>query len=517
MEGVVTEKQSQMESRSWLEGMATFVQTRRLYLVLGIIGLYVVVFTLASYYKLELFGQGFDQVDYEQAIWNTAHGRWFEESRMNFTTTIFGVDFMPVLAVLVPFYMLIPSAHTLAVLQTLAIGAGAFAVYLLAKEKINNPFASVLFPIAYLVYPTVQFVNLSPIQPRAFALAFLLFAFYSLEKGYFWRFLALSLLAMATRTEVSLVVAMFGAYSLLTRKPWRFGIVPLIMGMLYFYVALFYIVPAFALPNAFATTSSNGGEVAEWSSTGNSLLSYYGHFGSTGGEIAKNIVVHPLNTLEVMFTADKIKYMALLLVPLGFLPLLRSATWVLVAPTLALNLLGYRSSQIAIRSHYQTLIVVGLVIGAVLGFQTVEKVLPRIRPRLTKVGLSRTTSIGLLLVLVVGLGSNLAMHNPVLSLVRYHESPARVRAAQELISMVPPDAPVAATSFVAPRLLPRRYIYNFPPASFSAPLAAATYIMADERGIVVRDKGSLDEIRRSGDWRQVAAKEGFVLFERVKK
>lgn len=517
MEALAAERQNKVESRSLVKGLATFVETRRLYIVLAIIGLYIIVFAAASYFKLELFGQGFDQVDYEQAIWNTSHGRWFEESRMNFTTTIFGVDFMPILALLVPFYMLIPSPHTLAILQTLAIGSGAFAVYLLAKEKIKNPFASVLLPIAYLVYPTVQFVNLSPIQPRAFALAFLLFAFYALEKGYFWRFLALSLLAMATRTEVSLVVAMFGAYSLLTRKSWRFGVVPLVVGMIYFGVALFYIVPAFSLPNAFATTSSSSGDVAEWSSTGNSLLSYYGHFGSSGGEIAKNIIVHPLNTLQIMFTADKIKYIAFLLLPLGFLPLLRPSTWVLVAPTLVMNLLTFRSSQIAIRSHYQTLIVVGLVIGAVLGFQTLEKMLPRIRPSLSKIGLGRATSLVLLLVLAVALASNLAMHNPVLSLIRYHESPARVRAAQELISMVPSEAPVAATSFVAPRLLPRRYIYNFPPASFSAPLSAASYIMADERGIVVRDKGTLDEIRRSAEWRQVAAKEGFVLFERFNK
>jgi uncharacterized membrane protein len=499
------------QAQGRLARAAAFVQVNRLSIVLAIIAVYFIVFAIACYFKFSLFGQGFDQVDYEQAIWNTGQGHFLEESRFNFTSTIFGVDFMPILILFVPFYMLFPSADTLAVLQTFAISAGAFAVYLLAREKIENPFAWVVFPLVYLVYPTIQFVNMSPFQPRAFALAFLLFAFYCLEKKRFWPFLVLCLLAMGTRTDVSLLVAMFGLYALLTRKPWRFSAVPLVIGGVYFLVALFYIVPSFTSAAALAATG-NG----QWSGeTGNSLLAYYGQFGHSGGEIVKNIILNPVHTLQVMFTLSKIKYLLILLLPLGFLPLLGPKALVLPVPSLMLNLLTDRSSQIDIKSHYQTLIVVGLVIAAVIGFSNLEKLVPRLRRRIAETNLVRVSSLAVLVLLVIGLGANLAMHNPVLSLVKFHESPQRVAAANELIAMIPKDAPVAATSFVAPRLLPRRYIYNFPSAPFSAPYSNAQYIMADERGAVVQDQGTIDELKQSKDWHLIAAKEGFILFEKA--
>ena len=55
-----------------------------LLLTLGLLFWTVVVFA-ASVYKYESFGQGYDQVDFEQAVWNTLQGRPMEDSRFNFT------------------------------------------------------------------------------------------------------------------------------------------------------------------------------------------------------------------------------------------------------------------------------------------------------------------------------------------------------------------------------------------------------------------------------------------------
>src|SRR4051794_4841080 len=135
----------------------------------ALIILYVVVFFAASVYKYENFGQGYDQVDFEQAIWNTVQGRPFEDSRFSFTDSIFGLDWMPMLAIFVPFYALIPSAHTLFFLQIVAGALGAVPVYLLARDKLGSKLAGLTFGMLWLLYPTIEHGIMNPFQVRIFA------------------------------------------------------------------------------------------------------------------------------------------------------------------------------------------------------------------------------------------------------------------------------------------------------------------------------------------------------------
>src|SRR6476659_5299856 len=94
-------------------------------LLVGMIVLWVLLLFVASFYKYETYGQGYDQVDYEQAIWNTIQGHIMEDSRFNFTGSVFGMDWMPMLFLFVPAYALVPSAHTLFFLQIVGAALGA--------------------------------------------------------------------------------------------------------------------------------------------------------------------------------------------------------------------------------------------------------------------------------------------------------------------------------------------------------------------------------------------------------
>src|SRR5437588_5257024 len=118
-------------------------------LVLGIL-LWIAVIFVASVYKYETFGQGYDQVDFEQGIWNTAQGRFMEDSRFNFTGSVFGMDWMPMLIFFVPFYALIPSAHVLFFLQILGAALGAVPVYWLARDRLGSKVAGLGFAATYL-------------------------------------------------------------------------------------------------------------------------------------------------------------------------------------------------------------------------------------------------------------------------------------------------------------------------------------------------------------------------------
>lgn len=502
-----------------------------------IILLWVAVVFAASVYKYENFGQGYDQIDFEQAIWNTTQGHVMEDSRFNFTGSVFGMDWMPMLFFFVPVYALLPSALPLFFLQIVASALGAVPVYWLARDKLGSKVAGLGAGVLYLLYPTLLHTALNPFQVRLFAVTLLLFALYYFERGNLKLFALTAGIAMLARTDVSLVVAMFGLYALFTRRKWPFAVVPLVAGLAYFAVSTFLIVPAFAFPGAF---SRPAGPVADpmacWPCGTNPIVAYYGHLGSSGPEILGYIVTHPVKVAQLMFTGPKIEYILSLLLPLAFLPLFAPRALILILPTLLLNLLSLRSSQFSYESHYSLLMIPGLFLAAIYGADTLRRWTARWRER-HQVGANslKWVQVGGLvmaawaLFLMVPFKNPLAYANPVARAFLYPEPAARVAAARDLIGMIGPEDKVAVSSKLSPQLLPRRYIYNFPPAPYSpynfdthrrAGYVDLDYILVDsdasaldEAANKIDGKTGLEVLEAQPDWQQVASKEGILLFK----
>ncbi len=590
---------------------------------------YALVMGVAAWYKYEHFGYGYDQVDFEQAVWATTQGHPFFDSRFNFTNVIFGMDFMPALAAWVPFYAIFASPHTMNLLETATIALGALPVYWLARDVIGSRLAGLAFAATYLLYPTIQYVNLFPDYMRPLATTLLLFAIYYLYRRRLLPTLLFAFAALLTRTDVALTVAMLGGYALVAPLPnppllqgresaphpnplpqgergnsrLRFGLPLLIGGLLYFFVSVYALVPAFTYPCAnsagtnvvnpnqsVALTATpvlplNGGGGLTGTGTedpgssgcgqgSNFLIGYYSHLGgaTSFGEVIKYVITHPIDVAQLVFTLPKMWYVLLMLLPGALLVLLYPPAWLLLLPTFALNLLTNRSSQLDSQTHYQILLIPGLMLGAIFGFDQLLRWLAkgmRHEARgMIEVGASGgevdpTSALSaqevsekgeplfahtydhtvsqtlpqhsalstqhwlLLLPVAAALIVNLALGNPVLSAFRHGESNARVAAAKAMIAMVPIDAGVAATSSLAPHLLPRQFIYNFPPAAYtpydsnyhfppSSPVANAptlAYIIADENAAVLKDGTALAALRADPNWTVVAEQQRFILFK----
>ncbi|MGI8588389.1 MAG: DUF2079 domain-containing protein [Chloroflexia bacterium] len=494
---------------AWVERLAPS-------LLFAAMALYVVVFFAASFYKYEHFGQGYDQVDFEQAIWNTVQGHPFEDSRFNFTDSIFGLDWMPLLAVFVPFYALLPSPHTLFFLQILAAAVGAWPVYLLARDRLGSARAGLVFGLAWLLYPTVEHSVLDPFQIRIFATVLLLFALLYFERRQLWPFLLCCGLAMLARTDVALVVIMFGVYALVARRGWGWVAAPLILGLGYFLPVMTLVLPAFVhLPAVNCVGPIPADQIDHvWPGSSNPNLGYYLQWGCTPGMIAVNLVKDPLYTLGYMLgDLHKWIYLADMLAPLAFLSLLAPARLLLALPILGLNLIAWRPAQTEYNNHYQLLITVGVVYAAVAGFAVGLRRFPRRRDIL----------LGTLLLVAVVV--NLLLHNPVSSAFRFPESPARIAAARELIAQVPPGAHVAASSRVAPHLLPRRYIYNFPPAPYSpytmSDFGPLDYILVDTNAqennsnLLPDGRTALQALAGSPEWKLQQDEQHYRLYVRT--
>ena len=494
--GATTERQSadsQGDQSALLRLEATANRFAPL-LTAGAILLYIIVFAVLASLKLAWFRQGFDMSGNEQTIWNTLHGRPFRISV--FAMMQYDFDDGPVLLQLplALLYGIYQSPYTLLTLQSIALGLAAWPLYLIGRDLLPAAWQALALVIIYLLHPTTQHINMYEFQIRAFMIPFALGALLFLRRAQLWPYLLMLFLMMSTKTEAGFTLVAFGFLALLYRRRWPFVVVPWIVGPLWVVVALGVIVPRF--------------------STGNFITEVYdyGALGKNVGEVIFNVITNPLLLLQTIGTGPKIEFVLRLFGVQGFLALL-SPTTLLGLPVLLMNLIAPRRVQWSLNYQYPALVYPFLVVAAAEGLVFLSRWLARAR-----VLRARLIAIGTLLLLLIAVYANLAWSNVVVSLWRQREPAHRVAAANALLAQVPPDAAVAATSFLAPHLAQREELYFFP-GNASYPreyIDRAEYIAADRNtpGDNEKQRALLDDYLSRPDWEVVAEEGDFVLLRR---
>jgi uncharacterized membrane protein len=477
-------------------------------------------------FKYSRWGQGFDMVDFHMPVWGTLNGHFLLVSRYNFTDTFMGLDvalgFLPA----VPFYAIVPSAYTLVVVQVLMLVSAAIPVYLIATHRLGNGWAGVAFAAVYLLYPTTQFMAMAgPFQPRVPALLLFFWAFYFLQRGWLWAYLAALFTAILARTDAALVVVAFGMVAALRQARWPFAVWPMLIGLAYFYLALTYITPLFYSSSFQPVQVSvpfdlNRDYNDMWPCGVSPQACYYMHLGGSLTEIAKNILTHPVQVFFFVFETAKLRYLALMLGALLFLPLLAPRELLLAAPIFAINLLSNRVYQYVITEQYQILAIPGLVIAAIYGAGWVWLVVggripdPEFRTARLRVLKPPASGLALVgLVIVVGL-LNIPLKNPVVSSFRNPETAARVAIMERMRAEIPPDAVVAATSFLAPHLLPREELYYIPGGKMHHQIDEAEYAFIDTRASALQGRGIVEALEADPAWQLIDQEDDLMLFHK---
>lgn len=474
---------------------------------------YILVFAVAAIYKYETYQTGYDQIYFEQALWNSSEGRFMEQSDFAYSTSAFAVDWMPILTLFVPFYWLLPSPHTLFILETVILALGALPVFWLARDKFGRRPVGLAFAAVYLLNPTLEYFNLLPFNLRAPGLVCLLFAFYYFENRALWRFALFALLAMATRTEVSLVVAMFGLYGLLNRSrlPVKLWLPPLVLAPIYFVVIFSFILPAFITPGTMVVPPTaqpvqiSPEQRAYIANTDTIISTTYGDLGKNLPDVLINTLTNPLKTAQRVFTVRKGLYLLQMLLPFAFLPLFAPRVLLFALPIVAINLLSIRATQFDYKSHYSALLLFPLIIGAIYGSANLLKWSQQWRATRERRVLGRPlASLGAVLLLLGAfvLGAQLVQRNPLPGVLLNAEKTAMVRPTNLMINKIPREASVATTSFLGPHTMPRRYSYLFPLALYNPPLPAVQYILVDTNAVslYLAENGTVFEGKRPIDW-----------------
>jgi len=495
-------------------------------LVFTVTALYAVTFALLSILQHESFQtHAFDLGNMDQAVWNASQGRGLEFTNWAGGTTRLAAHVEPILFLVALAYQAHSSPVTLLALQSLVIAVGAFPAYWLARAVMQSSVVGAVFAFSYLLSPALEIANLADFHAVSFSSAFLLFAFYFAWIG--WRsegekpspicladvgFLSFAVLSMATKEQVPVTVFGIGLYVALARRRRILGYGSCLLAAAWALTAFFVVIP---------------------------------HFNPQGS----SPYISRYERVEVNSLLDpaRLEFVRQLLEPTAYLALLSPVTLATAVPELAVNLLSNFQEMYDGQAHYGAVLVPVVMASAIFGAGMLYRLVSPLH-RLAGPAAHGVIGGAVLASSLTGFYSQvflpLADHPP--KAAEHHQ---RVR---EVLSLIPPDASVSASSTLNPHLSQRQRLFLFPdlgvceadnpltsprcpgPGSVreqetapGAALRAGTGTGSEASHVVVDVTATphpidaanqwyrLQRLLHSGNWGVLAARDGVLLLHRV--
>lgn len=397
-----------------------------------LIAVYACILSIISYSKYHNFNyDDFDLAIHSQSVRNILHG--------SIDNSILGIPFPGnhmtlILFLIAPVYGLFSSPLLLLYLQSMVLAAGALGIFLLARKELSGQWALGL-TAAYLAYPPLIYMNLYEFHPVALATSFLIFMMYFYKTERFGWFILFTTLALLCQENISLLLMAFALYAFIERKRGKWVWVPLSMGVCYFALSAFIIMPLL-----------NRNTIQFWQ--------LYAHLGNSPAQVIKNIIIHPATTFQTVADPDKAAFFGSLFAPLGFLSILNPSTLIPAFPAFCQRILSDRLSETRIIFHYQAEFIPFIFVSAIYGIK-----------RLLECKYRFLHTIPALLLLIFPVSALLLSGLPSLlhqfclpdAGNRQHLMAQTMDAA---LRNIPDDVPVAATFRFLPRLANRERLYS---------------------------------------------------------
>ena len=313
---------------------------------------FVLLFSVRAVALLRTFSLDvYDLAVYDQALWTTVHGgtQAGSLSRLLFTSlygrSIFAEQAAPILLGFLPAYAADAWLSTrlggpllLLVGQSLATALAATALYRLAVDQIGR-LSAAFVAVGYLFYFLTLRSHGSGFHPAALAALLILFALEAYRRRRYALYYALLALAMACGIDAGLAIAGLGLYQFLFGSDRSHGTLTLGLSLGWTLVAIWAFIPFF------------GGTPAQ-------VLEPYGPPGG-GSALA--------HTLSQLLHPQALRYLAALLAPLSFVPLLGAPLLLPAVPRLLLNLVAQAPPYTALYGWHEFLVTPFLFLAAIRG------------------------------------------------------------------------------------------------------------------------------------------------------
>jgi uncharacterized membrane protein len=416
------------------------------------IALYAGLFSYLSVTRHRAFWTGrFDVGNMVQAVWSTAQGRPLE------TTDVAGRQFVrlgahvdPILVLFTPLAWTPVLPEALLVAQAVIVASGALPAFWLGRRWLGDDRLAVAAAAVYLLYPPLQWATVTEFHPVTLAAPLLMFCIWAAEERRYLLLTVFAVLAALTKEEVGLALAMLGVWMIVRGAGRRYGVFLAAASLAWVAFAVLVVIPRY-----------NAGE-------GSEFVDRYGSLGSDGGDVATTLLTRPWEAAEVAVTYDRISYLAALLLPLLFLPLMAPLLAAGALPEVLINILADYFPQYSIEFQYVAVIVPFVVAASILGLARLRR---RPRPRALARWLADTRGVVAVWVGVVALSGIYLGPLPWWSAVPAVGSDERVeqyrvgehaRAMARAVALIPGDVPVSAGNLLGGHLSERERVYTFP-------------------------------------------------------
>jgi uncharacterized membrane protein len=455
----------------------------------------------------------FDLGNMDQAAWSTIHGHFLRFTDMavgnHVLTSRLAIHVEPLLAVLSLLYFLHDGPETLLVVQAVVVASGAIPAYLLARSLALGPWIALVFPITYLLHPSLQNAVLDDFHAVTMSACLLLWAILFISRGMLLPYAAVAVLAAATKEEIGLLVAALGIW-LLTRRRWYAGFMSVVGGAGWFLISVLLIIPA----------ANPGGR--------SPYLARYAYLGGGLSGVLLAPLRHPRLVLHTLGSNARLTYLSDLLHPAAFVSLLGAPVFLLSLPALAINMLSSDPRMYSGFYQYSAEVIPYVVAGAVVGVAGVTFVASSQRVRGARF---IAPVLCTFLLIAAAVDTYRYGFTPLASGYIVPSAGPHQQLEERILTLVPSDATVAAADEIEPHVAHRTWVYklptvhptNGPPARYvildastpSAPVgphtlhALALRLIADDYGIRRADDGIL-LLQRGG--RNKALGAGFFAF-----
>lgn len=376
-----------------------------------------------------------DLAKFDQAIWNTAHGRPFRITLSE--SSVIQSHFSPILALYAPLYWLWPDVRLLFTAQSISLGGAGFLIYWFYRR--SAPWLGLVVYLAYLMQPGLHQVNLVEFRRITTAVLATSFAFYHmLRRRYGWMMAGLAV-ALLSKEDMAFLVIGAGLYVVLAHRSLSIGIPLLIVGAMWLMLMPFVVLPALSASRY--VTAKEGYEHAR---------QYFSYLGSSPAQVLETLSRDPTLPLQYVLRRERLAAVVRLCWPTAFLFLLAPEIAAFALPFLGYLLASRFGSMGRLDAWYPAVILPVLYWAVAVG-------VGRLRGHLRVVA-------GIVL-LVGGVGGWLA-NSEVWPGCRF--DPARFevtdhhRRVEAILRRIPADAVVAAQDPLVPHLSHREQIYLFP-------------------------------------------------------
>ncbi len=477
----------------------------------------------------------------DQAIWNTSQGRFVQEIKGEQLSTRLSDHVEPIFLPLSLVFRLWDDVRALLIVQALAVALGAWPAFFIAWLRLSlnwggpstlartparqagyQALAALTFVLAYLLYPPLQAALLTEFHALPLATPLLLLAFLFSERQQWGRFILAALLVATVQEGMALLTAALGAYALgrglwlrrqlaasqrtPTRWPALAGALVLAVGLAWFYLATFVIIPAHA--------------AAAYGVNESPYVARFGALGASFGDVARTMLTKPGQVLRVVLEPARQHYLLRLLAPVGFLAIFGPEILLVGLPLLLANLLSGFPFQYSGILHYSAPLAAFAVMAAIVGSQRLRRLSRRValslhHQRLWRV--HRTYALLIIWLLLWSLGSQIAWgYTPVGR--QFRNARPTVSEHHRLLArfsqQIPPDAALSTSATLHPHLSHRARLYEFPA------LADSDYLLLDlaaTSGWAMHPTAMRDQVQAllaSGQWTVQDGADGYLLLRR---